>query len=394
MRERNSMKIVYCINTLSTVGGVESITVTKANALADIPGNSVWIITCCDNSLLSAFPVSNKVGLLGVRGGYNGVFPWNLINMAIQNRKKRKALQGLFKQIEPDVVISTGGVDKWIIPFVSGSWAKVREIHAVKHYRKKIANTLIMKAMMAIVDIFDYYVLAKRYDHLVVLTHEDLETNWSKTDNVCVIPNPVRFTDCNRSALIEKKVVSVGRLTMQKNYTSLIRSFRIVADRHPDWRLDIVGEGEEREKLEKLILKLSLKDNIFLHGVQTNVEDWMSQASLFVLTSLYEGFALVLVEAMRCGLPVVSYACPAGPRDIISDGMDGFLVPESDEVALAQRMCQLIEDVDMRKQMGKEAFASSARYDLSIIIRQWMDLFNKLTLQKQNNDNQFRCPRF
>jgi glycosyltransferase involved in cell wall biosynthesis len=156
---------------------------------------------------------------------------------------------------------------------------------------------------------------------------------------------------------------------------SLLRAFRTVADRFPEWRLEIIGDGEERRMLADETGRLSLGDNVMLEGEMEDVRERLLSSSCLVLSSRFEGFGMALVEAMACGLPVVSYACPAGPGDIITDGVDGFLVPPGDEKALADRICTVIGDDGLRNRMGEAAFRSSARYDIDRIVSMWMDLF-------------------
>ena len=136
----------------------------------------------------------------------------------------------------------------------------------------------------------------------------------------------------------------------------------MVKKRFPEWTLDIFGEGEEWDDLSSLIKGLSLSETVHLMGKSSMIQDVMPGYSVFALSSRFEGFGLVLVEAMSCGLPVVSYACPCGPRDIIRDGIDGFLVPPGDEATLAERICQLIEDENLRTKMGTAALERAKEF--------------------------------
>ena len=148
--------------------------------------------------------------------------------------------------------------------------------------------------------------------------------------------------------------------------------------KHPSWRLKIYGSGEERSMLETLICELGLEDEVELAGFTNDIKAGFSKASAAVYTSIYEGFPLSIIEAMECGLPVVSYSCPCGPKDIIEDGKDGFLVEVNDEKALAEKICQLIEDEVLRKNMGMEARKKAGKYHVDIITRKWMTLFKEL----------------
>lgn len=170
----------------------------------------------------------------------------------------------------------------------------------------------------------------------------------------------------------------MGRLEHVKNFTSLISAFRIVAQRHPDWTLKIYGDGSLKDSLQNQINESGLQNNVFLMGFSNDMERALRQSSIFAFSSLVEGFALVIVEAMECGLPVVSYQCPCGPKDIITDGKDGFLVPVNDEQMLAEKICDLIEDENLRRQMAAAAREKALRYRDSSIAEQWMKLFEEI----------------
>lgn len=162
----------------------------------------------------------------------------------------------------------------------------------------------------------------------------------------------------------------------------MIRAFRIVVDNHPDWILEIYGEGYERTMLQNLIEELHLENNVRLCGSTSQMQEMMVEALCFVLSSIYEGLPLVMLEAMSCGLPVVSYDCPCGPKDIITDGVDGYLVPAGDERMLAEKICSLIENPAKRAEMGAEAVKKSENYSVDKIIPMWMELFERLVAEK------------
>ncbi len=376
------MKIVYCTDSLNIVGGVPAVTVRKANALADIPGNKVWIITCCDDSHSSSFPLSDKVNLLGINYANNLPFPVNLFKLPWQIVRLRRRIKDLFRQIEPDIVVSTPRIEKWVVASLKGKWSKVIEYHAAKHFRVMKADSPGKRIMAHVSDWLNYSINAKCFDRIVVSTYEDKDTNWNGDDRVVVIPNPTSVQPFRGSLLEAKRVIAIGRLVYEKNFASLIRAFAYVVDRFPDWKLEILGEGRERPSLEKQIVRLSLENNVFLRGTQANLSEWLSKSSVFVMTSHYEGLPLVLLEAINYGLPVVSYDFSCGPKDVVSDGRNGFLVPESDEKALACRMCQLIEDNELRKRMGAAAFERAKDFSIEKIIEMWMSLFKEITSLK------------
>ena len=145
----------------------------------------------------------------------------------------------------------------------------------------------------------------------------------------------------------------------------------------PEWHLDIYGEGEQRQELEDIAMALNM--NIHIHQPTELIFDAYRKSSILVSTSLYEPFGLVMPEAMSCGLPVVAYNCPYGPADIVTDGVDGFLIKNRDISVFAAKVCQLIEDEELRHQMGKNGIISSQRYRSDVIMPQWIRLFDELT---------------
>lgn len=376
------MKIVYCLNSIDYVGGVEVVTVQKANMLADVPGNEVYILVT-DHNGMRDFVLSSKVKLIDLGITYYKHESNKLSDFFIQCQKKKKHFQKLketLNKIQPDIVISTGLSEKHKLPFISGKWRTIREIHNEKKFRYKCANSFLGGLRAYISDFVDYGITIKKYDRIVVLTNEDKMTNWSKNSKVIVVPNPCRFEPLvSRDNWDSKNIISAGRLVKQKNFASLIRAFKLVHNIHPDWTLTIYGEGPQRLMLEELADSLGLRDYVHLPGISDNIREKMLDSSIFVLSSIYEGFALVLLESMSCGLPIVSYSCPCGPKDLISEGENGYLVPVNDEQGLANAINNLIEDENKRRTMGREGLLSVLQYSPEIICDRWMGLFKELS---------------
>jgi glycosyltransferase involved in cell wall biosynthesis len=379
------MRIVYCIDSINYLGGTQKVTVTKANALADLPGNSVWVVVA-DNSGKRFLELSPRVHFVNLGVNYYKD-DWKstlhvLKGLIFKRLKHRRLLSRILKRIRPDIVISVGTSEKNFIVHINGDWALIREIHSVGKYRSLHASSFFQRVLAAIGDIVDYRYTIKKYDKVVVLTKYDLEENWSTHDNVIAIPNPVKQISGVTSSLNNKHVVTVGRLVPIKGFSSLIHSFKIVLNRFPDWYLDIWGIGPSRSVLEDEINNNGLSDHIRLRGSSCSIQQELLSDSIFVCTSMFEGFGLTILEAMSCGLPVVSFDCDYGPREIIDDGQDGFLVPIGDEQMLAEKICLLIEDNNLRYRMGVAALEKSKKYSTERIAGQWMDLFEELLREK------------
>ncbi|TLP60735.1 glycosyltransferase family 4 protein [Microbispora tritici] len=233
-----------------------------------------------------------------------------------------------------------------------------------------------------------------RHDAVVTLTQADLRTYERSFDKarrerpavLAQVPNATPRLDGGLSPLTAKTVVSVGRLTWGKGYDLLIRAWAHVAGRHPDWTLRIHGGGPRLEKLQASIDRRGLTERVFLEGPADNVGAVLADASMFVLSSRHEGMPMVILEAMSKGLPVVSYDCPTGPKEMISHGRDGLLVKPQKIHALADAICTLIEDEDLRREMGANALATAARYDLDVIGARWENLLSGLVERRRALD--------
>jgi glycosyltransferase involved in cell wall biosynthesis len=218
-------------------------------------------------------------------------------------------------------------------------------------------------------------------DALVVLTEDDLREYSdviSGSTRLERIPNAAPVMDGPPSSLTEPVVLAAGRLTHQKGFDRLIRAFAPVARRHPEWTLRICGSGNKRRGLRKLIRAQGLRDNVVLAGSIPDMSAEMENASLFALSSRFEGLPMVMVEAMSKGLPIVSFDCPTGPREVIDDGRSGILVADGDEDALGRAMLELIEDEERRRRYGAAALADAKRYSLSEIGPRWEALLASL----------------
>lgn len=376
------MKIVYCLNSIRYLGGIQRVTVVKANALADLEGNEVYIVVTDNKNGVITEPLSSKVHLIDLDINYykdDYKSRWNVLKgIFIKRREHKKRLASVLNEIQPDIVISVGQSEKNMIPSIKGKWKTIREFHFVKDYRLRQAKSFFDKVLAWGGNLYDFNFKIKGYDHIVTLTHEDKEMNWKGWNNVSVIPNPSTFHTDKISTLDQKKVISVGRLSPQKNYASLIRAFKYVVDKHPNWTLEIYGDGPLEMELKSLIDQLNLKRHVFLKGFSSNIKEVMTNGSIYAMSSIFEGFPLVLIEAMTCGLPIVSYACPCGPKDIITVGKNGFLVEVNDEKELANRINLLINNDTMRKEMGENCIEKVQSFHIQIIIQQWMYLFKTL----------------
>jgi glycosyltransferase involved in cell wall biosynthesis len=223
--------------------------------------------------------------------------------------------------------------------------------------------------------------LYPRLDALTVLTGEDMRAYEAHLDGrvrLVQIPNSVREMSGGSADLTAKTVLAAGRLSPQKGYDLLISAFAQVVAKHPDWRLRICGDGPRRGQLEALIAEHGLEDAVELPGPAHDFSAEIAGASLFVLSSRFEGLPLVLLEAMSKGMGIVSFDCPTGPADVVDDRRNGLLVPARDVDALAAGILELVEDEGLRRRCAAGAVETARAYTIDAIGPRWEALFREL----------------
>ena len=378
------MKIVYIYTALTTVGGADRVITDKANYFADKLKYEVYIITDSQNGKPLTFPLSNNVKHIDLRINFGQQYHHKIIirfflYMKLMSVYKRKMINTLL-QIKPDIVITTCGRDLDFITKVKINAKIVGESHIAKQFTrnfhlmeqggfvyKKVAKYWRKKQEKAI----------KKLDAFVVLTQYDANS-WKNIKKASIIPNSLSFYPERISNCENKKIISVGRLEEQKGYDMLINIWEIVHKKHSDWELNLYGEGMLYDELMKIICQKGLKECLKIHKPVKNIADKYLENSIYVMSSRFEGFGMVLIESMACGVPCISFDCPYGPSDIIKDNEDGLLVKNGDVNAMAKAICYLIENQDIRKKMGIIARKNIKRYSPNIIMNQWDMLFKKI----------------
>lgn len=379
------MKIAYVLDDLDAAGGIQAVTRAKAAALAAIPGNEIMLVTANDSRrTASSLPPGVKVVHLGVNyyeDDWKG-FLYVLKGILVRRRRHAKALRKALDELRPDIVVSVGQSEKFMIPRLSRDkpWKTVREFHYSGTYRKDYARLqggIRARVMAALSDFYEFGLRRGTYDATVVLTRQDREENWKGRRGVHVIPNPCVWRPERVAPLERPRAVAVGRLVPVKGFGLLVRAWEKWPPfiRTGNWKFG--GTVRSAVLLNAWSGERAGK-NVLLRGATGEVREKLLQSSMLVFPSLFEGFGMVLVEAMACGVPCVAFECPCGPRDVISPEEDGLLVPPGDTDALARAIIRLMEQPELRSRMGEAARNKAARYAMDAVCAAWMDLFRQL----------------
>lgn len=378
------MKIIYIYTALTTVGGADRVLIQKANWLAD-HGYDVTIVTESQANKPIAFPLSEHTRHidLGVDFDkeYGHILPIRALIYFKLMRSYRRKLKHFILDESPDIVITTLGRDLGIITNLKDSSIKLGETHTTQYH---LRNFHLMEQRGGIYKWLARFFrrkqvsLASKLKALVVLTPQDAE-DWKGVTNTFVIPNALSFYPTDSAELENKQVIMVGRFNNAKGYDYLIPAWEKVHQRHPDWALHVYGSGELYNDVVRWIQEHHLDGSVILHEPTDHIMEKYLESSVCVLSSRYEGFSLVILEGMSCGVPYVSFDCPYGPRNIIHNGEDGILVEYLNSDALADNICKLIEDPVLRKKMGAAARKNVKRFSQDEVMKKWTVLFDSLS---------------
>lgn len=380
-------KVVFCTPAIYSAGGVERVVTVKANYFAEVLGYDVTIIVTEGNGKDSFFPLSDRASVINLNIGFEEIWHYSFLKKVViylrKQRKYRKVLTAELIYIQPDFTISTLRREINFLTTIKDGSIKIGELHVNRsNYRNVDARGAgIIKRQFARYWMNSLVLHLKRLDRMIVLTERAL-SDWPELNNVSLIPDPLPNKIDAASSLSHKRIISIGRYAYDKGNDLLLRVWSKVERICSDWRLDIYGMGE-REPYEELRSELGIDESrCGIHGPITDVQKEYLRSSVFVLPSRFEGFGLVLIEAMACGVPVVSFDCENGPRSIISDGKDGFLIPPFDVDEFAEKLVSLMQNQSLRQEMGMNARKSAEKYEMDKIGAQWQQLFDELMAQR------------
>jgi len=358
------MKLLYITNGINGPGGLERVLSVKASILADEYNYQVCILCLNDAHKNPFYPFSSKIKFLSIKVGGNP-FSYFLLY--------KKGIQRTINDIQPDIIsVCDNGLKAFLLPMILKTNAKIiYERHNSKLTEVQKKQDFFSKNITK----FKWFLmdnLAQNFSKFIVLS-EGNKNEWGKINNLVEIPNPLSFYSSESSSLENKKVICIGKISYQKGQDLLVQIWEIVHQKFPEWELHIFGSAN----LDFLDTN-NLKHNIFYYPPEKNIEQKYLESSIYVMTSRFEGFGMVLIEAMACGVPCISFDCNYGPSDIIIDGEDGFLVETENIEKFADKITYLIENESKRKRMGKAAKHNVKRFSPDVVVKQWDELFKSL----------------
>lgn len=376
-------RIIYILGGNYAANGMSQVIVSKMNWLAINTDYRLYAVMTEGLGKPMFYPLNEQIQVVNFDINFDELDTMPLhkkmFHFIFKQNEYKKKLSKYLQDIKADIVVSAMRREINFINDINDGSKKIGEIHFNKSNYRIFSKPYLPQW-------FNEYITKqwrrklieeiKRLEKFIVLSNED-KKEWTELQNVEVIHNfinkfPDRLSECTN-----KRVIAAGRYTWQKGFDNLIKSWEIINEKHPDWQLHIYGSGNN-EEYQNLAIDYGLKEKVFCHSTAKELYDKMLDSSIFILSSRYEGFGLVITEAMSCGLPVVSFACPCGPKDIITDGKNGYLVEPENVKALAERICHLIEHEELRKEMGKAARKRAEDFQEDKIMQKWVDLFENI----------------
>lgn len=384
--ENRRRKLVYITPALYMAGGVERVLTLKANYFAENFGYDITVILTDGKGKPFFYPLSDKVQVVNLDINFEDLWTCSFAKKVfVYLRKQREFKRKLgteLMRIRPDITISLLRREINFINAIKDGSKKIGELHVNRqNYRNYEANDAnFIKRLFARYWMKSLVRHLKKLDRFIVLTEEDKHA-WNEIRRIDVLPDPLPFHTEEHSRLDRKRVIAVGRYVYQKGFDLLLQAWARVEKQCPDWELAIFGTGD-REPYIKIARELNIDmSRCTLNGSTRDIKKEYLGSSLFVFSSRFEGFGMVLVEAMACGVPVISFDCPCGPKDIITSDVDGILVPGGNVALLSEKMEQLMTDDAQLRQLSTNAIAKAQKYEMHNLALRWKALFDELCLK-------------
>lgn len=365
------MTLLYFVDNLKYSGGIQRMLTNKINYLAANTDYCIHLI--CYEQSEAFFPIDNRINIHYLNIKTNQYSVLRKIRNTPLIIKKTKVL---IKKIKPDIIINENmRTMTFLLPFLIKKIPLIYVIHfSFEGLMQMSTNIYKNKVIRKFITSTRNYIL-KRYTRFIVLTEND-KRKWN-LPNCQVIPNFTCIDNTIKSDLTEKTIVFVGRFSPEKDLSTLIKAWKIVSESKPEWKLELYGDGVEKEKIITLIQELNLEEHIFIKGKKSDIEEVYKKASALILTSKFEGFVLVVLEALTMGVPCITFDIP-GCNNIIKNGINGYLVKEHSYTAMANKILEYIQcNYSDKQAIQKQIPVTIEKYSKDFVMEQWTDLFQE-----------------
>lgn len=371
------MKVLFTTDQIYLHGGIEKVLGEKVNYLCEQSDIEVHIMTTEQSGRVPCYTISSKVMLHDLEINYERSKSYfSLVNLGKSLRHYFRLRRYLHK-LKPDVVVMCNyAFDFYFMPFLYRKAAKVKEYHSSRFFdqQKEIAEKSLLKKKFYALQ----HYIESRYNALVLLNKD--EAAYYPKGNTVVIPNPITIPPGKMNEVRNPWVAAAGRIAPVKGFQYLVEAWEEVHKVLPDWKLHIYGADYlgTQAQLEKLISEKNLASVVQFKGVVPDMAVVLPQYSLYAMSSETECFPMILLESMACGVPVVSFDSPNGPRNIISDGDDGLLADYKNIKDLAEKIIFLAHNPGERTRMEIAARNNVQRFSVYKVMQLWITLFKQL----------------
>lgn len=366
------MELLYITNQICGAAGLERVLSIKTDYLISKFNYKIHILTLNQGKEELFYDFNENITYHDITAPGSGYSYF---------KAYKKGLKKTVQKINPDIIlVCDDGLKGFFVPYIINKpCPMIYERHVsqnIEHTkdRRSIIDKMTFKIKSTLM-----HIGGKKYDRFVVLTEDNL-AEW-KLDNLEVISNPLSFYDNRVGALNSKQVIAVGRHHYQKGFDRLLESWKFIHQKYPDWQLKIVGKINPDLRLQEIAQDMHLTESVSFVPPVKNIQKEYLNSAMCVMPSRFEGFGMVLIEAMALGIPTISFNCPCGPKDIIAHNEDGILVPNDDIQAFTKAIERLITDIELRKEMGSCAKSNVKRYLPQYIVPKWDQLFKTITLK-------------